>query len=478
MQFVLTEKLDELITKDRFAKVRLLKEELGTEDEVLEFAFEIGQALAAVHTNMCLHRDIKIENIFWDNSEQIYKLGDFGIAKWADDGNAETIVYTDGYGAPEIERRLYDSYNATADIYSLGITLYLLLNELKFPGSEGYYSIVEVQYNPEFVFPAPLHASEDMARVIRKMCSFYPEERYQTMNEVLAELFIILEKKKMEISKELYELAEVATETFREEKEDGKEAEKPKKREKTRAERKEEQKIVDKLYIEDNIKYFFAISLCLILLFKGLQPDSSMITSWLFWGIPVAVMMEALLQKLKEFHIIFGAGIILISVISIISLGLTVPHIILMLCVLIGCPVLTLAGAVSTGIWMYLEYSDKINYLNVTSKYDLGWIILIVTMLMINRYFHMRIEWEKTTYIRAYLGVFIYDKLFIIMTIVGLVLFILQKCNVIVVPYFVERVHLFRTGIISFIVLCVFEWWDGLLDDLNTEKGEELTEDD
>lgn len=478
LQFVLMEKLDDLIEKDRFAKVKLLREELATSSEVIKFAFEIGQALATAHTNKCLHRDIKIENIFWDANEQIYKLGDFGIAKWAEDGNAETIVYTDGYGAPEIERRLYDSYNATADIYSLGITLYLLLNELRFPGSDGYYSKVEVQYNPDFVFPAPIHASEGMTRVIRKMCSFYSEERYQTMNEVLADLAMILDSEDIEDADELFELADVATETFREEEHTDVEKE-TKEREKTRAERKEEQKIIDILYREDSTKYFFAITLILTLLFKGLQQDSSMITNWMFFVLPAAVLMEALLQRIKEFHLVLGAVIVVLSAISIYSLGLTVPHIVLILCVLIGCPVLTLASGVSTGLWMLLEYTGKLSFLNYICKWNLGWILLIILLLVVNRYFHMRIDWEKTTYIRAYLGVFIYDKMFLVMTLVGIVLFVLQKCNVIAVPDIVGRMHFIRTGIISFVAMCFFAWWDGALDDEPAiEEGEALADND
>ncbi len=478
LQFVLMEKLDDLIEKDRFAKVKLLREELATSSEVIKFAFEIGQALATAHTNKCLHRDIKIENIFWDANEQIYKLGDFGIAKWAEDGNAETIVYTDGYGAPEIERRLYDSYNATADIYSLGITLYLLLNELRFPGSDGYYSKVEVQYNPDFVFPAPIHASEGMTRVIRKMCSFYSEERYQTMNEVLADLAMILDSEDIEDADELFELADVATETFREEEHTDVEKE-TKEREKTRAERKEEQKIIDILYREDSTKYFFAITLILTLLFKGLQQDSSMITNWMFFVLPAAVLMEALLQRIKEFHLVLGAVIVVLSAISIYSLGLTVPHIVLILCVLIGCPVLTLASGVSTGLWMLLEYTGKLSFLNYICKWNLGWILLIILLLVVNRYFHMRIDWEKTTYIRAYLGVFIYDKMFLVMTLVGIVLFVLQKCNVIAVPDIVGRMHFIRTGIISFVAMCFFAWRDGALDDEPAiEEGEALADND
>lgn len=478
LQFVLMEKLEELVEKDRFAKVKLLREELGTSSGVIKFAFEIGQALGIAHTNKCLHRDIKLENIFWDANEQVYKLGDFGIAKWAEDGNAETIVYTDGYGAPEIERRLYDSYNATADIYSFGITLYLLLNDLRFPGSDGYYSKVEVQYNPEFVFPAPIHASEGMTRIIRKMCSFYSEDRYQTMNEVLADLAMILDSEDIEDADELFELADVATATFREEEhaDVGKDT---KEREKTRAERKEEQKIIDILYREDSTKYFFAITFILILLFKGLQQDSSMITNWMFLVLPAAMLMEALLQRIKEFHLVLGTVIVVISAISAFSLGLTVPHIVLILCVLIGCPVLTLASGVSTGLWMLLEYTGKLSFLNYIFKWDLGWILLIILLLVVNRYFHMRIDWGKTTYIRAYLGVFIYDKMFLVMTLVGIVLFVLQKCNVIAVPDIVGRMHFIRTGIISFVVMCILAWWDGYLDDEPTiEEGEELADDD
>ena len=483
LQFVLMEKMDELIEKDRFAKVKLLREDLKNRSEVLKFALEIGQALATAHTNRCLHRDIKIENVFWDTNEKIYKLGDFGIAKWAEDGIAETIVYTDGYGAPEIERRLYDSYNATADIYSFGITLYLLLNELRFPGSDGYYSKVDVQYNPEFVFPAPVNASEEMTRVIRKMCSFYSEDRYQTMNEVLAELSMVLDKENIEKSDDLFELANIATETFREEKKENSENSEnreTKEREKTRAEKKQEQKIVDILYREDSARYFAVITLILILLFKGLQPISEIITNWIFFTIPAAVLIEAILQRIKEFHLVFGTVILVFSVISIYSIGLTAPHIILMLCVLIGCPILTLAGSVSTGVWMLLEFTDKFGFLDYIAKWDLGWILLIMLLLVVNRYFHMRVEWKKTTYIRAYLGIYIYDKMFLVMAIVGMILLVLNKCNVLTIHDIVIRMHFVRTGVISFAGMCFLAWWDGAFDDDEdmTYEGEKIAEDD
>lgn len=479
LQFVLMEKLDELIDKDRFANVRLLREELGTNSGVLKFAFEIGQALAMVHNNKCLHRDIKIENIFWDASEQVYKLGDFGIARHTEDGNAETAAYTDGYGAPEIERKLYDCYNATADIYSFGITLYLLLNDMKFPGSDGYYSKVNVQYSPEFIFPAPVHATEGVTRIIRKMCAYYPQDRYQSMNEVLLDLSKLLDTEDIEISDELIELADNATETYKEEECSDVEQEEPVERPKTRAERKEEQRLVDGLYLEDSVKYFFAVTAILILLFKGLQPDSSMITDRVFFIIPAVALLEALFQRIKEFYLIFGAVIAVLLVVSIYSLGLTVPHIIIILCVLMDCPVLTMAAGVSTGIWIFLEYTGKFAFLDYISKWDCGWILLVVLLLTINRYFYMRMEWEKITYTRAYLGVFIYDTMFFVMTLSGIVLFILQKCNVIVVSDIICRMHFARTGIVSLILLSFLGWWDEFLEENPViEEGKEEVGDD
>ncbi len=466
LQFVLMEKLETIIEKDRFKKVSLLREKLNTEEEVLKFALEIGQALNIAHGYSVLHRDIKLENIFWDDTEKVYKLGDFGIAKYAEDGNAETVVYTDGYGAPEIERRLYDTYNATADIYSFGITLYLLLNDLKFPGSEGYYPKVEVQYNPDYVFPAPEHASEGMARIIRKMCSFNAEDRYQCMADALSDLVKNSELEGADIPDDLIDMA---TETYRGESIEIEDDE-PIERLKTRAERKEEQKIIDQLYKEDSIRFGVAITIIMALLFVGMHGDVKISNNWLFMVLPIAVLFESIFQCVKEFHIFFGALVIGVIGISAVQMGVTMPHVVMAIVILVGCPVLTVSGAIASGIWIGLVLSDKMAILSFIYKYDLGWILLIVLFIALNRYFHMRIEWEKTTYFRAYIGYAVYDKGLPVMVLAGIVLLILQHFNVLVIPELINRIHLTRTGIISFVIICFIFWRDGYLDD----DGEEM----
>lgn len=469
LQFELMEKLDRIIEKDRFKKVFLLKEELGTEEEVLKFSLEIGQALIRAHGCGVLHRDIKLENVFWDDCNKIYKLGDFGAAKQTEDGSAETVVYTDGYGAPEIERSLCDHYNAAADIYSFGITLYLLLNNLRFPGSEGYYPKVEVQYHPDYVFPAPANASEGMTKVIRKMCSFRPQDRYQCMADVLSDLVKNTEPEGMDTSEELIELA---TETYREENivQEGDESEE---RPQTRAERIEEQKFIDRLYFKSSVRFGIAITLILVLLFRGMQGDIPIAGNWFLLALPAAVLFEAVFQRVKEFHLFFGALTAGLIGISAFQTGVTMPHIIMASAVLIGCPVLTASGAIATGIWMGLSQSGKLPFLDFLWKYDLGWILLVALFIAVSKYFDMRIMWKKTTDTRAYLWVFLYDKVFLVMILAGVVLLILQHFGVITIPELVHRMHFIRTGIITFTALCMISRWDDYL----YGKGEDESED-
>ena len=155
--------------------------------EILKCAYEIGQALKDTHAAHMLHRDVKLENIFYSPEKKQYKLGDFGIARVTEDGMASSIAMTKGYGAPEVvrERDLYDN---TADIYSYGMMLYLLWNHLRFPDSEGYYSNFSRQYCDGYVLPRPDGGSDELYKILKKMCAYDPGDRYQSMDEVFTAL--------------------------------------------------------------------------------------------------------------------------------------------------------------------------------------------------------------------------------------------------------------------------------------------------
>lgn len=194
LQFLAMERLIPILRHDSAHHLRLYPEALAhfDEEEIRRLAYDVGSALDAAHRMGLLHRDIKPENIFYSPREHRYKLGDFGIAKATDDGMASSIAFTRGYGAPEVVYAPGDRYDNTADIYSFGMTLYVLLNRLRFPASHGYEANLPVQYAQGFCLPAPSDASGPMAGIVTTMCSFYPEDRYQQMSVVLNALEILL----------------------------------------------------------------------------------------------------------------------------------------------------------------------------------------------------------------------------------------------------------------------------------------------
>lgn len=464
LQFVLMEKLEDIVSKDRYGKVSLTKATLEKEEEIIEFALQVGEVLFCAHKNNVLHRDVKLENIFWDDETQCYKLGDFGMAKFAEGGTAETVVYTDGYGAPEIERRLFDCYGATADIYSFGITLYLLLNDFKFPGSSGYY-VNMVQYNPDFIFPAPLHASEGMAKIIRKMCYFYQEDRYQSMAEVLLDLCALKMESARIVENGEIELPDFDTETYR----DGATVDnvnrvarriEPTGREK----RREEEKRHNRVYMKSSIRNFIGFVLLVTLILCGLSTNTNFVYNWRFWIFPIMVLLEAILLGVKELHILFGGVTLAVGIYSCVSIGVTVSHALLIMGLFISVPVVTGACAVSSMIWAVLNIFGKTQWVLFVRKYDLSWLFLIVIFFMLNRYMMLRIELNKVSYIRARIEVFVIDKIYLAMAVLGLSLLLLECFGVICIPEVIRRLHLMRIGLISFVIFVIYMTRCGYID--------------
>lgn len=187
LQFILMEKISPVLVSYRFHH-KLFPHKLETfdEKEIMKLAYEVGMAIDHAHKRKLIHRDIKLENIFYDVKDQYYKLGDFGIARTTDDGMASTVAFTKGYGAPEVIGTLDDKYDYTADIYSFGMMLYVLMNELRFPESANYHPTV-YQYMQGYVPPEPINGTDELARIVIKMLSFDPDDRYQSMEEVLYE---------------------------------------------------------------------------------------------------------------------------------------------------------------------------------------------------------------------------------------------------------------------------------------------------
>ncbi len=160
---------------------------MTTEKEVIRLGSHICNALAVCQEKNILHRDVKPQNIFLAEDGN-FKLGDFGIARTMDkDGHATTIgVGTYSYMAPEVFSR--QRYDARADIYSLGLVLYGLLNNHRGPflppvpepitaQARENARHMRIQGRP---LPPPLHGSRELFAIICKACAHDPNLRYPT----------------------------------------------------------------------------------------------------------------------------------------------------------------------------------------------------------------------------------------------------------------------------------------------------------
>ena len=155
-----------------------------SEEETVRLGCDICTALELCAKKNVIHRDIKPENIFV-NAFGDFKLGDFGIARTLDYAAGElSMRFTPNYMAPEVERG--QGYDARADIYSLGLVLYKLLNNNKLP----FIDTDEQNENMEAravamrrrlsgeQLPFPKNASPDIGQVILAACSADVTKRF------------------------------------------------------------------------------------------------------------------------------------------------------------------------------------------------------------------------------------------------------------------------------------------------------------
>lgn len=160
---------------------------LGT---ALTIAKQVCEGLAEAHDLGIVHRDLKPGNIMIDN-EGNAKIMDFGIAR-SIYGESITrtgvMVGTPDYMSPEqVEGKSIDS---RTDLYSLGVILYeMATGKVPFEGDTpitvGVKHKTEKPREPRIINP---QIPESLNRMILKCLAKDKGKRYQTADELLAEL--------------------------------------------------------------------------------------------------------------------------------------------------------------------------------------------------------------------------------------------------------------------------------------------------
>lgn len=144
-----------------------------------------------------LHRDIKPQNIVWDNQER-FVLIDFNVASFAEDN--KDFVGTNPYLAPDLITDNYKvNWDKSADTFALGITLYELICK-HYPW--GAVKIPKMSTSPTNANELEPRISEELNAFLMKAISTDTKSRFKNAQEMLDALLNIGEAGVLESKKE------------------------------------------------------------------------------------------------------------------------------------------------------------------------------------------------------------------------------------------------------------------------------------
>ena len=157
--------------------------------EIKKILAEVGRALAYAHKKEIVHRDIKPDNIMFDEHGHAV-VTDFGIAKAASGGKLTGTgmsIGTPHYMSPEQAKA--QPLDGRSDIYSLGVVAYqCLTGGVPFDGEDsfsiGYKHIMEEIPTPPLENPE----KRQLFEIVRKMMAKTPAQRFQNADELVTVL--------------------------------------------------------------------------------------------------------------------------------------------------------------------------------------------------------------------------------------------------------------------------------------------------
>ena len=189
MEYVAGDTLDHLIGR-KGLRIR----------DVLKYAVQIADALAAAHAAGIVHRDLKPSNVIV-TPQGVVKILDFGLAKLGEPAGADAYAETlHGEGSPLTEEGAIlgtvaymspeqadgKKVDTRSDVFSFGSMLYeMATGQRAFAGGSKLSSLSAVLYkDPQPASQAVADVPPELDRIISRCLKKDPERRWQTMADV------------------------------------------------------------------------------------------------------------------------------------------------------------------------------------------------------------------------------------------------------------------------------------------------------
>lgn len=164
----------------------------------LNLISQLASALRYAHSKNIIHRNLKASNIGIFISDGSYqpKIFDFGLSYIIDYSSTPSELVDDNFGfmSPESTGLLDRKVDARSDLYSLGVLLYRFITG-SYPfhadtiDNMVYQHVAVMPKNPSDLNPA---VPEVISKLIMKLLSKDPDQRYESANELINDLDVFM----------------------------------------------------------------------------------------------------------------------------------------------------------------------------------------------------------------------------------------------------------------------------------------------
>ncbi|VEU41075.1 unnamed protein product [Pseudo-nitzschia multistriata] len=184
---------------------RLSQKKQYTEKNARDIALVLFKTLDEMHTKYrIVHRDLKPENLLLegddiDGTKDVY-LADFGFARRVTEKGLKTRCGTPAFVAPEII--LGRNYNEAADMWSIGVILFVLLGGYNpfIEGANDLRTLFRKIRGGDFMFRQSqwINVSREAKYLIARLLTVDPDYRYTAKQALESDWIRKMEKKSLE----------------------------------------------------------------------------------------------------------------------------------------------------------------------------------------------------------------------------------------------------------------------------------------